>query len=210
MLWTYERMDTRNRDLCTMNYSHSSAFKPPVKYMEKLIRKMVHTYRCSRTQYEISSSTGGEWGPQTSKYFVKDKNFGMKFTCDLRKKECSCNKMHWTHHPCIHIVAVLHERKEFTRIWDFVGDIYRIESVEKTTLKMSDDNKKIWSDIMNMNEVVRDHEVVTEVYRNQRGNVIKNKRRHRSRGETNETEDSVVCLRGNIFQMHYHINFVKT
>ena len=94
--------------------------------------------------------------------------------------------MHWTKHVCIHVVAVLCERGEYTRIWDYVDPIYTVESVKPTCRPMTAEEREVWDYILKKNNYNDVEEVVTIDYRNERQNIIKNKRRMTSDGEKND------------------------
>ena len=192
ILWIYECLDRRYFNLHCDNYEHPSSFQPPVNYMESLVINFIHTYYCSKQYYTIKTRSGGAGGNLTSKYIVHDKTFGEKFEVDLRDKTCSCNVMHWTKHVCIHVVAVLCERGEYSRIWDFVDPIYTIESVKETCRLMTAEERKVWDYILAKNNYIDVEEVVNEDYRNERQNIIKNKRRLTCRGEKNDK--LIVCF----------------
>ena len=82
ILWMYECLDRRHSYLHCDNYEHSSSFQHPVKYIESLVIKLIHTYYCSKTYYNVKTRSGGVGGNRTSKYTVQDKTFGENFEVD--------------------------------------------------------------------------------------------------------------------------------
>ena len=45
---------------------------------------------------------------------------------------CSCHQTHWEKMPCVHVIRVLHYRREYDSVWGYVGEYYRLDSVRKT------------------------------------------------------------------------------
>ena len=45
---------------------------------------------------------------------------------------CSCHQTHWEKMPCIHVIRVLHYRREYNEVWGYVGECYKLDAVRKT------------------------------------------------------------------------------
>lgn len=74
-------------------------------------------------------------------YKVKDTLHGEVFTVDLSitSNPCSCHQPKWQKIPCIHVIRVLNWKKEFWRVWEFVGKEYTLSRVEDTCDYLSKD-----------------------------------------------------------------------
>ena len=60
-----------------------------------------------------------------------------KVSLESREDPCCCHLTHWEHTPCIHVVCVLHFRKEYWRVWEYVGGMYSHTSVKKTCRELT-------------------------------------------------------------------------
>ena len=60
-----------------------------------------------------------------------------KVRLENREDPCCCHLMYWEHTPCVHVLCVLHFRKEYWRVWESVGGIYSYTSVKKTCRELT-------------------------------------------------------------------------
>lgn len=74
-------------------------------------------------------------------YKVKDTEHGVIYTIDLSSIDnpCSCHQPKWQKVPCIHVVKVLSQKGEYSRVWDYVGKEYTLGEVEATCDYMTDE-----------------------------------------------------------------------
>ena len=100
---------------------------------------------------------------------------------------CTCHEMHWRKLPCLHYIAVLHERGVFSSIWDAVGAEYSQGNVVCTCHSITEEENKALDEILNPIEPDVDHVGSdTHVFQNKRGRVTHKSRRVPSVGEFNE------------------------
>ena len=60
-----------------------------------------------------------------------------------RSHPCDCHCTKWEKIPCIHVMRVLHWLKEYWRVWDYVGDEYRHETVQSICRDLNEKEKEL-------------------------------------------------------------------
>lgn len=124
---------------------------------------------------------------------VTDKDYHMTYTVDLIKLTCTCNVPHWSKLPCIHVISVLHERNEFEKVWNYVGNMYLMDEVEKTSRRMTYEERQLMKSIVDRNMKPLNIENTVDVdLVNNRGRQPNNSRRIRSVGEQNDLFDCLL------------------
>lgn len=67
---------------------------------------------------------------------VLDYGWNELFTVDLERRECTCLSFQQNKYPCIHAIAILHERKQFSSVFSYVDDCYKRQSISQTCIKV--------------------------------------------------------------------------
>lgn len=67
---------------------------------------------------------------------VLDFSWGEYFTVNLERRECTCLSFQQNKYPCIHAIAILHERKQFSSVFSYVDDCYKRQSISQTCMKV--------------------------------------------------------------------------
>ena len=72
---------------------------------------------------------------------VFDFSWNESFTVNLERRECTCLAFQQNKYPCIHAMAILHERKQFDSVFSYVDDCYKRRSISQTCMEVP---KEIW------------------------------------------------------------------
>lgn len=81
-------------------------------------------------------------------FIVYEMDYKTRCTVQLRKVECSCHVPYWNKLPCLHIIAVLYERQEYTRVWSMIGNMYLMNEVSETWRELTKEKRKVINSIV--------------------------------------------------------------
>ena len=76
-----------------------------------------------------------------------------KVSLESREDPCSCHLTYWEHTPCVHVLCVLHFRKEYWRVWEFVGGMYSYTSVKKTCRELTKKEEEVKTFLKELEQV---------------------------------------------------------
>ena len=193
--WMYDCVEVRFRALNSdMRHSYRESFKVPCEWVEVYIKRMASYYETYRTDFKVKDANQNRdvTTPRLNLFDVLDCGLNAIFRVNLRDMKCSCHEPHWRHTPCVHIIAVLHERCEFSRVWDGVGSEYYQDNVKKTCRYLTAEERDILDEIiLPSNPMVVPPDKESIKLRTVRGRTSSNARRKFSRGE--RTEMLPVC-----------------
>lgn len=185
--WIYERIEKRNKAL--KEHSRipiSSLSSIPTPYIEKYIIGMGHYYECYKGRFIVRDANQNR-SIQTERlnlFLVEDMDYHTKYTVNVQNHSCTCHTPHWSKLPCIHIIAVLHERQQYCKVWEMIGEMYLIKNTSKTSRNLSFEENIVLEDVANQNRIIPLPENIIDVaLRDMRGRSIKNKHRYESKGE---------------------------
>lgn len=185
--WIYDRMEVRYKSLqLDSRIPVSLSSRIPTPFVEHYVRSLGHYYEYYRNHFLLEDplKTRAITTPLIRKVNVTDEDYHLTYTVDLIKKSCTCNTPHWSKLPCIHVIAVLHERNEFKEVWDYVGEMYMMNEVKKTSSRMTYEEKELMNRIVERNMIPLNIENTIDVNLvNNRGRHANNSRRIRSVGE---------------------------
>ena len=185
--WIYDRMEVRYKSLqLDSRIPVSVGSRIPTPFIEHYVRSLGHYYECYRNHFflEDPMKTRDITTPLIRRINVTDKDYHMTYTVDLIKLTCTCNVPHWSKLPCIHVISVLHERNEFEKVWNYVGNMYLMDEVEKTSRRMTYEERQLMKSIVDRNMKPLNIENTVDVdLVNNRGRQPNNSRRIRSVGE---------------------------
>ena len=188
--WIYERIEKRHRGLKEgSRIPISQISKIPCPYIEEHIRKLAHFFECYKDHFDIRTSTDNRdiTGSLTNIFNVYDKDYKTVYTVKLREVSCSCHVPYWSKLPCLHIIAVLHSRQEYTRVWSMIGSMYLINEVSKSCRELTKEEREvIKSIVVNNREEVEVNQPVDYELLNNRGRTVRNSHRIPSSGELND------------------------
>ena len=188
--WIFERMESRYRSLCFENrQSYKTNFQIPCHWAEIFIKKLGHYYECYKSQFKVLAASGDaeNINRRINEFIVRDIGLHTSYTVNIRNHTCTCHEMYWRKLPCLHYMAVLHRRGEFSSVWDAVGGEYTQSSVMNTCHSVTEDEKTVLNEIIN---TLQPHVIHigsdSHEFLNKRGRVTHNSRRVPSRGEYTE------------------------
>ena len=134
-------------------------------------------------------------------YEVVDKAHKRVYHINLkcRDEPCDCHDTKWEKIPCIHVIRVLHWLEEYWRVWEFVGDEYRYQTVQSTCRDLNEKEKELLLSLPKMGSIELNENEIASIFRSYyHGNGI-NRKRYHSRGEDKtyvkkpRTKTCVVC-----------------
>lgn len=118
--WMYERVETRYRVLdCEHRVSISNSFEVPCKWVEKYIIGLCHRYQEYHNDFQIGDYNGNHDASTISRmndYCVYDIPLQGNYIVDTSNHKCSYHIPHWKKVPCLHVIAMLCFRNEFSRV----------------------------------------------------------------------------------------------
>ena len=62
----------------------------------------------------------------------------------FKKNPCSCHVTHWQKIPCVHLMMVLKMLGKMDMIWDFFGEEYKYDKVEKTCANWNEEERRLF------------------------------------------------------------------
>lgn len=193
--WIYERMEVRYISLKPESrIPVSIESRIPSPYIERFIRSMGHYYECYRGHFDIRDAIQNReiTTPRLHNFKVIDRDNGASYIVDMRRRTCTCNYTYWSELPCIHMIGILHERKDFSSVWNYIGDMYLIGEVVKTCRRLTEKERCVIESIVDRNteEFEVEKPVSSEIV-SYRGRKVHNARRIPSTGEMNR--NLIVC-----------------
>ena len=88
--------------------------------------------------------------------------------------------MHWKKYPCIHYIAVIYNRKDYTAVWKAVDDMYSRRETLKTCRTITSEENDVLKDIFKRQDVPKRIQMELRAVR---GQIVKNRTRIYSKGE---------------------------
>ena len=180
--WIYERIETRYYE-----NNHPSLvpiipdFPIPNQYMEKEILRMAHEYTVNKSSYSVIGTGNRNINlEKLSTFLVTHKPTKTTYNVDIRNHCCSCHEMHWKKYPCIHYIAVLHGRQNYSSVWSTMDKVYTRKETLKTCRPLTTNEKTLLDEIFKRIEAPV---VIHEQFRKVRGAIVKRNLRLYSRGE---------------------------
>ena len=136
IILTYKRM-IRRLAILELRQENQEDYVPSPTFghwVTKRVIQLGYSYIVFKSMYKVSVQDN----------IVEDLFWEMDFQVDLNNNTCTCGFAEQDKHPCIHIIALLHERKEFYRVADLIDDCYKRESIKNSCSRC--DN---WESIIN-------------------------------------------------------------
>ena len=124
IMLTYKRMEVRLKILDLHEENQEDYVPSPTfgHWVTKRVIQLGYTYTVFKSMYKVHVQDNT----------VEDAFWEMDFQVDLGNKTCTCGYAEQDKYPCIHIIALLHERKEFYRVAEFIDDCYKRESIKNS------------------------------------------------------------------------------
>ena len=100
------------------------------------------------------------------RYEVVDKASMRMYHLNMNERShpCDCHCRKWKKIPCIHVMRVLHWLLEYWRVWDYVGGVYRHETVSSTGRYLNKEKELLlW--LPTMGYVELDEEEISPIFR---------------------------------------------
>lgn len=120
-------MDTRYNSLDLHPVREGEVEYPDPVYCSFVVRSIIRLgciYEVFKDKFEVQNNT------------VFDYSWYECFTVDLERRECTCLSFQQNKYPCIHAIAILHERRQFGSVFSYVDDCYKRRSISKTCMKV--------------------------------------------------------------------------
>ena len=136
-------------------------------------------------------------------YEVVDKAHMRVYHLDLNERShpCDCHCTKWEKIPCIHVMKVLHWLQEYWRVWDYVGNEYRHETVQSTCRDLNEKEMELLLLLPTMKSVELDEEDMAPIIRSHKTNNGTIRKRYHSVGEDQvcvkkqRTKKCIVCFK---------------
>ena len=95
------------------------------------------------------------------------------------RSPCDCHVTRWEKMPCIHVIRVCHWLGEYWRVWQYVGDEYRLQKVQQACRSLNGEEMSLllWLSKMESTKV-DEKERVAMVRSYSHGNGINRRRYH--------------------------------
>ena len=123
-------MDNRFNNLKLHPVVEGEVEYPDPVYCSFIVRTLIRLgciYEVFRDKYVVKENT------------VYDDGWDETFTVDLEKRECTCLSFQQNKYPCIHVIAVLHKREQFSSVFSYVDDCYKRRDVSQTCQRISEE-----------------------------------------------------------------------
>ena len=189
----YDRIEIRHHLLKIDYYVPISTNNEiPCRWLEKEVIHMAHYVETYKNQFQVVDVTETQLNsPLRHQFKVKDSFYKNVFDVNIQSGTCSCHLPHWKKYPCIHIIYILHMRKQFNRVWSLVSPIYYLDNIKKTTRLLTVEENECLDTLLN--DDCNIEQVISFIVSNYRGYNYKKSQRMPSRGEN--TISSFVCYR---------------
>lgn len=127
VLVAVEFMDSRFNKLDLHLVVEGEVEYPDAVYCSFIVKTLVRLgciYEVFRDKYAVNENT------------VYDDGWNETFVVDLEKRECTCLSFQQNKYPCIHAIAVLHTREQFSSVFSYVDDCYKRRAVSQTCMSV--------------------------------------------------------------------------
>lgn len=128
---TYTRLELRYVNLALHDRQEGIRdFPDPIfgQWVTSAVAKIGYSYIVLKYMYTVNIEENS----------VYDKFWNDTYIIDLDDSSCSCGLYYHQQFPCIHMIALLHERKEYYRVADFISDCYKRRKIQESCCKLTE------------------------------------------------------------------------
>ena len=148
--WMILRMK-RRRDVLSGGKAVVPVVEGGKTYGTWIVRQVImraHHVQCYKGWFLVRLVSGGEmdvgdWNERVFK--VRDCAHDREYTVNLsdRTDPCSCHRGRWEKTPCVHVILLLDYMKQWWRVWEYVGDEYTLQEIEKSCECVGEDEEEL-------------------------------------------------------------------
>jgi len=181
--WIYERIEKRyDANVYPTLVFIQKDFPIPNSFVEREMIQMGHEYEINRNDFTVEDATCNRdiTLERLHLFTVTHEPSNKSFTVDIRNHRCTCHHMYWKKYPCIHYIAVIYNREDYTAVWKAVDDMYSRRETLKTCRTITSEENDVLKDIFKRQDVPKRIQMELRAVR---GQIVKNRTRIYSKGE---------------------------